>query len=144
MNNKNLSSMAPNIYLSSICLFPCIFCLIYFIPLHTHTQCIYICVCVCVCVFEYPARVKSGRFLIKHLMSSHTDELWYKKTVCLWMTIYIYLVRRKTWKAEVKRFSFKDIISSEMFCFSPYEHFYTQPKGFWNTEKKNSNCYANT
>ena len=24
-------------------------------------------------------------------MSSHTEELWYNETVCLWMTIYIYI-----------------------------------------------------
>ena len=23
-------------------------------------------------------------------VSSHTEELWYNETVCLWMTIYIY------------------------------------------------------
>ena len=24
-------------------------------------------------------------------VSSHTEELWYNETVCLWMTIYIYI-----------------------------------------------------
>ena len=23
-------------------------------------------------------------------VSSHTEELWYNETVCLWMTVYIY------------------------------------------------------
>ena len=37
---------------------------------------------------------KLGRFrsqLQASYVSSHTEELWYKKTVCLWMTIYIYI-----------------------------------------------------
>ena len=42
---------------------------------------IYVCVCVCVCVF------KASR------ASSHVDELGYNKTVYLWMTIYIFLLR---------------------------------------------------
>ena len=25
-------------------------------------------------------------------VSSYTEELWYNETVCLWMTIYIYLI----------------------------------------------------
>ena len=27
-------------------------------------------------------------------VSSHTEELWYNETVCLWMTIYIYIYYR--------------------------------------------------
>ena len=39
-------------------------------------------------------------------VSSHTEELWYNETVCLWMTIYMYiyiytLVRKEVWKPEV-------------------------------------------
>ena len=38
------------------------------------------------------SNVKMGGFqseLQASYMSSHTEELWYNKTVCLWMTIYI-------------------------------------------------------
>ena len=38
--------------------------------------------------------IKLGRFwfqLETSYMSSHTEELWYSETVCLWMTISIYL-----------------------------------------------------
>ena len=39
--------------------------------------------------------------------SSHTEELWYKVTVCLWMTLYIYILwyvqnRNKAYKSVFK------------------------------------------
>ena len=37
--------------------------------------------------------VKLGGFrsqLQASYVSNHTEELWYNKTVCLWMTMYIY------------------------------------------------------
>ena len=40
------------------------------------------------------SNVKMGRFrsrLQASYVSSHTEELWYNETVCLWMTIYIYI-----------------------------------------------------
>ena len=40
------------------------------------------------------SNVKLGGFqsqLQASYVSSHTEELWYNKTVCLWMTIYIYI-----------------------------------------------------
>ena len=40
------------------------------------------------------SNVKLGGFqsqLQASYVSSHTEELWYNETVCLWMTIYIYL-----------------------------------------------------
>ena len=44
--------------------------------------------------FETPkSNVKVGEFrsqLQASYVSSHTEELWYNETVCLWMTIYIY------------------------------------------------------
>ena len=42
---------------------------------------------------RYPTDVKSAVFrsqLEASHVSDHTEELWYNKTVCLWMTIYIY------------------------------------------------------
>ena len=39
--------------------------------------------------------VKLGGFqsqLQASYVSSNTEELWYNETVCLWMTIYIYIV----------------------------------------------------
>ena len=41
------------------------------------------------------SNVKLGRFqsqLQASYVSSHTEELWYNETVCLWMTIYIYKI----------------------------------------------------
>ena len=38
--------------------------------------------------------VKLGGFrsqLEASCMSSHTEELWYNETVCLWMTIYMHI-----------------------------------------------------
>ena len=40
------------------------------------------------------SRIKLGRFqsqLEELCMSSDTEVLWYNETVCLWMTIYIYI-----------------------------------------------------
>ena len=42
--------------------------------------------------YDTKSNVKSGGFrsqLQASYMSSHTEELWYNETVCLWMTIYI-------------------------------------------------------
>ena len=41
------------------------------------------------------SNVKLGGFrsqLQASYVSSHTEELWYNETVCLWMTIYIWIV----------------------------------------------------
>ena len=43
--------------------------------------------------YDTKSNVKLGRFRSQFqasYMSSHTEELWYNETVCLWMTIYIY------------------------------------------------------
>ena len=40
------------------------------------------------------SNVKLGGFrfqLQASYVSSHTEELWYNETVCLWMTIYLYI-----------------------------------------------------
>ena len=40
------------------------------------------------------SNVKLGGFrsqLQASYVSSHTEELWYNETVCLWTTIYIYI-----------------------------------------------------
>ena len=61
------------------------------------------CVCVCVCVLSVVYRPLAERKDIKSnvklvgiqsqleasSVSSHTEELWYNETVCLWMTIHI-------------------------------------------------------
>ena len=42
--------------------------------------------------FEIKSNVKVGRVSTQFqasYVSSHTEELWYNETVCLWMTIYI-------------------------------------------------------
>ena len=44
--------------------------------------------------YDTKSNMKLGRFqsqLQTSYMSSHTEELWYNETVCLWMTIYIYI-----------------------------------------------------
>ena len=44
--------------------------------------------------FDTKSNVKLDRFqsqLHTSYMSSHTEELWYNKTVCLWMTLYTYI-----------------------------------------------------
>ena len=44
--------------------------------------------------YDTKSNVKLGEFqsqLEVSFMSSHTEELWYNETVCLWMTIYIYI-----------------------------------------------------
>ena len=44
--------------------------------------------------FDTKSNVKLGGFrsqLQASNLSSHTEELWYNETVCLWMTIYIYI-----------------------------------------------------
>ena len=35
--------------------------------------------------------VKLGGFRSQLELTGHTDELWYNETICLWMTIYIYM-----------------------------------------------------
>ena len=43
---------------------------------------------------EIKSNVKLSGFpsqLQASYVSSHTEELWYNETVCLWMTIYIYI-----------------------------------------------------
>ena len=43
---------------------------------------------------ESKSNVKLGGFrsqLQASNVSSYTEELWYNETVCLWMTVYIYL-----------------------------------------------------
>ena len=40
------------------------------------------------------SNVKLGGFrsqLQVSYVSSHTEDLWYNETVCLWMTIYVYI-----------------------------------------------------
>ena len=48
------------------------------------------------CVVRYPTNVKSADFrsqLEAFPVSSHTDELWYNETVCLWIkNIYYYFI----------------------------------------------------
>ena len=44
--------------------------------------------------YNTKSNVKLGRFrsqLQASYVSSHTEKLWYNETVCLWMTIYIYI-----------------------------------------------------
>ena len=44
--------------------------------------------------YDNKSNVKLGGFwsqLQTSYLSSHTDELWYNETVCLWMTICIYI-----------------------------------------------------
>ena len=44
--------------------------------------------------YDTKSNVKLGGFqsqLQASCVSSHTEKLWYNKTVCLWMTIYIYI-----------------------------------------------------
>ena len=44
--------------------------------------------------YDTKSNVKLGRFLSQlqaSYVSSHTEELWYNETVCLWMTKYIYI-----------------------------------------------------
>ena len=56
-----------------------------------------VCVCVCVCVCEYKIHTIGYIFhgfqsqLEASYVSSLIEELWYNKTACLWMTIYIYI-----------------------------------------------------
>ena len=41
--------------------------------------------------YDVKSNIKLGRFrsqLQASYVSSHTEELWYNETVCLWMTIY--------------------------------------------------------
>ena len=45
-------------------------------------------------IYIYPTDVKSVRFqcqLEAFRVSNHTEELWYNKTVNLWMNVYIYI-----------------------------------------------------
>ena len=44
--------------------------------------------------YDTKSSIKVGGFwsqLQASYMSSHTEELWYNETVCLWMTLYIYI-----------------------------------------------------
>ena len=44
--------------------------------------------------YDTKSSIKLGGFwsqLQASYVSSNTEELWYNKTVCLWMTIYIYI-----------------------------------------------------
>ena len=48
--------------------------------------------------YDTKCNLKLGGFQSQHeasSVSSHTDELWYNETVCLWMTIYIYIERER-------------------------------------------------
>ena len=63
-------------------------------------------VCLLVDQSDTKSNVKLGGFrfqLQASYMSSHTEELWYNKTVCLWMTIYIYIYKigRKTQQTDI-------------------------------------------
>ena len=52
------------------------------------------------------SKVKLGGFrsqLQVSYVSSHTEELWYNETVCLWMTIYIYTDNQKTTYCVIER-----------------------------------------
>ena len=60
---------------------------------------------VCLLAQRYDAKsnVKLGGFwsqLQASYVSSHTEELWYDETVCLWMTVYIHTV---TWSTTERR-----------------------------------------
>ena len=49
--------------------------------------------------FNTKSNVKLGRLwsqLQASYVSSHTEEWWYNETVCLWMTIYIYIYTHTT------------------------------------------------
>ena len=53
--------------------------------------------------YDTNSNVKLGRFqsqLEVSCMSSHADELGYKGTVCLWMTIYIYIYDKISGKVD--------------------------------------------
>ena len=44
--------------------------------------------------YDTKPNVKLGGFrsqLQASYVSSHTEQMWYNETVCLWMTIYIYI-----------------------------------------------------
>ena len=46
--------------------------------------------------YDTKSNIKLGGFrsqLQASYMSSHIEELWYKETICLWITIYIYIYR---------------------------------------------------
>ena len=48
--------------------------------------------------YDIQSNIKLDRFqsqLEESYMSNHTEQLWYNKTVCLWMTIYIYIYSSK-------------------------------------------------
>ena len=52
--------------------------------------------------YDTKSNVNFGRFRFQFqasYVSSHTEELWYSETVCLWMTIYIYIY---TFKKKTK------------------------------------------
>ena len=77
--------------------FICPFIYIYiYIYIHIYLY-IYIsvCVCVCMCVLK---EIRISPYIYIYIyslkspaVSSHTEELWYNKTVNLWMTIFIYI-----------------------------------------------------
>ena len=43
-------------------------------------------------------------------VSSHTKELWYKETVCLWMTIYIYISIIFSWCPKTLGVEYSNIV----------------------------------
>ena len=45
--------------------------------------------------YDTKSNVRLGGFwsqLQASYVSSHTEELWYNEIVCLWMTVYIYII----------------------------------------------------
>ena len=66
--------------------------------------------------YDTKSNVKSGRFqsqLGASYVSSHTEELWYNETVCLWMTIYEENRRTKYSKCD----EFIKMVKSMLKCF---------------------------
>ena len=61
------------------------------------------------------SNVKLSRFrfqLQASYVSSHTEELWYNETVCLWMTIYIYIY---IYKKQLSHYLLYKIYSIKIF-----------------------------
>ena len=76
------------------------------------------------------SNVKLGGFrsqLQASYVSSHTEELWYNKTVCMWRTIYIYIYTIVGWKVH------KMMIISAFDGF--FYHCNTDGRSVWATRK---------
>ena len=88
------------------------------------------------------SKVKLGGFrsqLQVSYMSSHTEELWCNETVCLRMTIYIYIYihNKRKWNASKKSLLKSAYIYIYKSCMkSAYIYIYIYNKRKWNACKK--------